>query len=142
MATDSELTKLRRARARVHRQLDKLETLLAGYHAKLADLNARIQVLAPELNLPPRRYKPNPHFARNELPRLALSIMREANGPLSTKEVCLRALAAKGVTLPDIRTLRLTRKRLAQTFADWGKRGIVEKVGAGKEGRRTLSAFK
>lgn len=56
---DSELTKLRRARSRVHRQLDKLEPLLAGYHAKLADLNARIQTLAPELNLPPRRYSPN-----------------------------------------------------------------------------------
>lgn len=138
MAVDSPLTKLRRARARVHRQLDKLEPMVQGYRDKLADITSWIQVLAPELNLPPRRYRPNPVFERQELPRLAMDIMREANGPLSVKEISIRALAVKGVTLPDIRTLKAVRKRLAQTMAIWGKRGLVVKVGTGKEGRRRL----
>jgi hypothetical protein len=42
----------------------------------LRDTEARILELAPELNLRMRRYLPNPIFARGELPRLALDIMR------------------------------------------------------------------
>jgi hypothetical protein len=73
---DSELTKLRRKRQRIHRQLDKLEPLLAGYHGMLRDTEARILELAPELNLRMRTYLPNPIFARGELRRLALDIVR------------------------------------------------------------------
>ena len=57
---------------------------------------AAIQRIAPELNLPPRRYRPNPYFKRGELPRLALDIMREAGEPLATRTIAARALAAKG----------------------------------------------
>ncbi|MCW3474417.1 hypothetical protein [Limobrevibacterium gyesilva] len=136
---DSELTKLRRARARVHANLRKLEPLIASYYAKAADLEARIQALAPELNLPPRRYAPNPVFARGELPRLAMSILRAAGKPLSTREVAVRALAAKGVTLPDRRTLKVTRLRLQNTFSAWQKRGLTVRVGSGREGKRGLA---
>jgi hypothetical protein len=52
---DSDLTKLRRARSRVHQQLNKLEPMVAGYRAKLANLEARILALDPQLWLPPRR---------------------------------------------------------------------------------------
>lgn len=40
--TNLELANLRRARTRVHHQINLLEPLLAGYRAKLADLEARI----------------------------------------------------------------------------------------------------
>jgi hypothetical protein len=43
---DSDLTKLRSARARVHRVLDRLEPMIAGYREKLDRLNAEIQALA------------------------------------------------------------------------------------------------
>ena len=39
---DSDLTKLRRHRIRVHRVLAKLEPLVEGYRAKLAWLEAEI----------------------------------------------------------------------------------------------------
>ena len=137
--TDSDLTKLRRARARVHFQLAKLEPLLAGYHAKLAEIEARIRDKAPELNLPPRRYQANPYFARGELPRLAIQIMREAGEPLSVREIAVRALARKGNTLPDRRAMKLTRLRLQQTFCEMGKRGLVVRVGKGRQGKRALA---
>ena len=136
---DSDLTKLRRARARVTMRIQQLEPQLAGYMAKLADLETRIHDLAPELNLPPRRYSPNPHFARGELPRLVMGIMRKEGGPLSTREISVRALAMKGVTLPDRRTLKLTRIRVGQMFADWSKKGMAGIVGRGKASRRVLS---
>jgi hypothetical protein len=122
--------------ARIHRQLDKLEPLLAGYQAKAADLEAQIQAIAPELNLPPRRYQANPHFARGELPRLAMNILRAAGEPVSVRTIAVRALAAKGVTLPDRRTMKRTRTRLGQIFIVWQKRGLTVKVGTGKQGGR------
>ena len=131
----SYLARLRRKRARLHIQLNKLEPIVAGYREKLAATEAAIQRIAPELNLPPRRYRPNPYFKRGELPRLALDIMREAGEPLATRTIAARALAAKGITLPTRSAMRRARQGLQQVFWAWQKRGIVASVG---EGRRTL----
>jgi hypothetical protein len=65
----------------IHWQLHKLEPMVAGYKAKLADIEARISAVAPDFRFPPRRHMPNPHFSRGELPRLVLDIMRETQGP-------------------------------------------------------------
>ena len=120
-------------------RIQQLEPQLAGYHAKLADLEARIAEIAPELNLPPRRYKANQTFARGELPRLAMDIMRAAGEPLATREIAVRALAAKGITLPDRHTTKLTRLRLQQMFCDWTAKGLMVRVGAGNAGKRGLT---
>lgn len=140
MPTDSPLMKLRRARGRIHFQLAKLEPLVAGYYAKLAEVEAAILAISPELNFPARFHKPNPHFAKGELPRVALDVLREAEGPLSVKEVAIRALVRKGVPHPHARELKQTRKRVGQIMVKWGARGLVEKVGEGKAGKRTLSS--
>ncbi len=63
---DTELANLRRRRCRIHANLAKLEPLVADYHAKLAQVEAAIMALDPQLWLPPRRYKRNPVFARQE----------------------------------------------------------------------------
>jgi len=39
-------------RIRIHRALHRLESLVAGYHAKLARVEARIKEIAPELRCP------------------------------------------------------------------------------------------
>ena len=139
---DPTITKLRRARARararVHRVLERLEPMVAGYREKLAGIEAEIQAIAPELTLPPRRYKPNPHFARGELPRIAMDILREEQGPIAVREIAIKALARKGITLPDRRTMKLTRLRLQQTFSVWAKRRLVVSVGTNKGRMRVL----
>jgi hypothetical protein len=68
---ESEVTKLRRARSRVHRNIEQHERLPAFYRAKLANLDGRVHDLAPELVLPVAHRKPNPVFARGQLTRLA-----------------------------------------------------------------------
>jgi hypothetical protein len=137
---DPPLQKLRAQRIRIHRQLDKLEPLLAGYRAKLAGVEARIQELAPELPLPTRHrtYQPNPYFDRGELPRVALAVLREAGGALPIRVIAVRALAAKGCHTPDRRIYRMTRVRLQQLFLRLDGRGITVKVGRGRETRRGL----
>lgn len=133
-----ELRNLREKRRYLHRQLDRWEPLLARLRANLAETEAAIRAVAPELKLPPRRYAPNPYFARGELPRLMFQILREAGGPVSVREIAVRALALKGVTEPDRQAMKLTRKRVQQAFARFGARGVVRSVGHGRDGKREL----
>jgi hypothetical protein len=132
------LGNLRRKRRYIHRQLDRLEPAVARLRESLAETDARIASVAPELNLAPRRYKPNPNFTRGELPRLVREIMREADLALSTAEIARRALAQKGFDLPGPGTMKRTRMRVGQLFAAWGKAGKVRKVGRKRGTRRTL----
>ena len=135
---DPPITNLRRARARVHRVLDRLEPLVAGYREKLARLEAEIKAIAPELDLPHRRREPNPDFARGELPRIAMDILRMAAGPMAVRDIATKALARKGITLPDRRTMKRTRLALQKVFAIWAKRGVVVGVGIGNGRKRML----
>lgn len=128
----------RRARSRCHLKLKQAEALVEGYRTKLADLEGRIQAIAPELRLPPRFYKPNPIFARGDIPPLALAIMREEGKPLPVAVIVRRMLAAKGMTLPDRGTFKLTKNRLHNVLLALDKRGVTVKVGAGKATRRGL----
>jgi hypothetical protein len=65
--------------------------------------------------------------------------MRGAGEPLPIRVIAAAALAAKGIKLPDRRTMRLTRLRLQQLFSTWGKRGLVVSVGSGKRTLRALA---
>ena len=135
---DSPLTKLRRARSRCHFALKQAERLAESYRDKLADLEARIQAIAPDLQLPSRLRKPNPIFARGELRRLAIDMLREADEPLSIRDMALGALKAKGVRFPDRRTMKATRVRLREAFAKLQGRGMARTVGSGRKTRRLL----
>ena len=64
--SDANLAKLRRARSRCHFALKQAEMLVESYAFKLADLEAQIRAIAPEMELPVRFRRPNPVFARTE----------------------------------------------------------------------------
>lgn len=136
---DTKLAKLRRARSRAHLALKQAEAQVAAYQAKLAALEARIQAIAPDLQLPVRFRERNPIFARGELPRLALGIMRDEGRPLPVAVITRRMLAAKGVTLPDRRTFKLTKNRLHNALLALDRRGVTVKVGRGNATRRGLA---
>ena len=125
------LGNLRRKRIRIHRQLDELEPLLAAYHITLAPVDAQIPALAPELPLPTRHrtYRPNPHFMRGELPRVALAILREAGEPLPIRVIAARALAQKDCRAPTRRIFKMTRVRLQQLFGRLERKGLTYSVG-------------
>jgi hypothetical protein len=134
---DTDVTKLRRVRSRAHFALKQAETLAQDYRIKLADLEARIQAIAPDLQLPARPRKPTPIFKRGELARLALTMLRTSDRPLAIREMALGALAAKGIRFPDRRTMRQT-VRLREVFAKLQDRGVARTVGTGKATRRAL----
>jgi len=135
---DSPLTKLRRARSRCHFALKQAERLAESYRDKLADLEARIQAIAPDLQLPPRLRKPNPIFERGELRRLAIDMLRVAGRPLAVREMAVGALKVKGIRFPDRRTMKATRVRVREIMGGLERRGLTRAVGTGNATRRML----
>jgi hypothetical protein len=135
---DTDVTKLRRARSRAHFALKRAETLVQDYRVKLVDLEARIQAIAPELQLPARPRKPNPIFKRGELARLALTMLRTSDRPLAIREMALGAVAAKRIRFPDRRTIGQTHVGLREVFAKLQDRAVARTVGTGKATRLAL----
>ena len=136
---NSPVTTLRRKRSRIHFQLAKHERMVALYREKLATIEAAIHEISPELDLPVRHRKPNPVFARGELPRLALTILREAGEPLAIREIAVRALARKGIALPGPTMRKDARRRLRMVFSLLNHRGVTRVVGEGNEAKRELA---
>ncbi len=136
----TQLGNLRRARSRVHMRIDQHERMLQGYRDKLASLEAEIHAIAPELALQPARRRSNPVFARGELTRFALDVLREEGAALPIRVIAVRVLAIKGHLLPEPRLRRTVRHRLRQMFVALDKRGVTVKVGDGNEAARAIAS--
>jgi hypothetical protein len=67
----------------------------------MLQVEAVMKMLEPGYNVRPvavRRRKPNPWFKRGTVIRSAVDVLRVAAKPLTTREIVLAVLAAKGVT--------------------------------------------
>lgn len=72
-------------------------------------VEAVLKMIKPGFDCRPiavRRRKPNPWFKRGTVFRAAIETMREAGQPLSTQDITLRMLAAKGVSSPSREAVR------------------------------------
>lgn len=72
-------------------------------------VEAVLRLLIPGYDVRPiavKRRKPNPWFKKGTVFRSALEVLRDAEGPLTTMEITLRMVAAKGVQNPDRQALR------------------------------------
>lgn len=118
--------------------MPKHERMVAIYREKLTSIEAQIHEISPELDLPHRFRKPNPHFARGELPRVVMDVMREAGKPLPVAVIAVRALARQGVMLPGPTLRRYMRKRVRECLGKMEKRGLVQTIGSGRATRRGL----
>ena len=136
---ETEITKLRRARIRCHKSLKQTEALLAGYQAKLAGIEAAIYAIAPEMDLPLRFRKANPIFARGEFSRFILDVLREAERPLTMREVAARILERKGVMVIDASLREYICHRLSCQLSVLGKRGLIRMVSVMDQWRWTLN---
>jgi hypothetical protein len=65
-----------------------------------------------------RRQKRNPWFKRGHMFRAAIDVLREAGGPLETRELAVRLLACQGVTEPTLAQIRNMTGALRPTLPD------------------------
>jgi hypothetical protein len=96
--------------------------------------------LDPETIKPKRRYRRNHYFARNELSRLCLGVLRAAaSEPLSTDDIAGRVIVAKGFDAGDAILRAAMRDQVGSTVKRLHCNGTVENIGAGRGSRWKLS---
>jgi hypothetical protein len=87
-----------------------------------------------------RVYRRNRYFARNELSRLCLGVLRTAAGELlSTNDIAGRVIAAKGFDRGDAILRAAIREQVGSTVKRLHREGAIENIGAGRASRWKLS---
>jgi hypothetical protein len=86
-----------------------------------------------------RAYRRNRYFARNELSRLCLGLLRGAAGELlSTDDIAGRVIAAKGFDAGDTILRAAIREQVGSTVKRLHRNGAIENIGAGRASRWQL----
>src|SRR6266478_4878404 len=117
--------------------IDQLQRQLDQYRADLTHIDGVLRVLAtdldPETIRPKRGYRRNRYFARNELSRLCLGVLRTAAGePLSTNDIAGRVIAAKGFDAGDAILRAAIRDQIGSIVKRLHRGDTIENVGAGR----------
>lgn len=104
-------------------EIDRLDALLRH-------VDATLKLFDPELDLrslPPKRFREeNRIFRQGESSRLALDVLREADGPLNTVEIAQRIAAKKNLDDSQIKSVRDT---ILDALRRAEKRGLLSHVG-------------
>jgi hypothetical protein len=124
--------------------IDQLQRQLDQYRADLTHIDGVLRVLAtdldPETIRPKRAYRRNRYFARNELSRLCLGVLRTAAGELlSTADIAGRVIAAKGFDTGDAILRAAIREQVGSTMKRLHHQEAIENAGAGRGSKWKLA---
>jgi hypothetical protein len=123
--------------------IDQLQRQLDQHRADLTHIDGALRVLAsdldPETIKPKRAYRRNRYFARNELSRLCLGVLRTAAGePLRTDDIAGRVIVTKGFDLSDNILRAAIRDQVGDILKRLHRCGDVQKIGTGRGMRWNL----
>jgi len=123
--------------------IDDMQRRLDQYRADLTHIDGTLRVLAtdldPETIRPKRVYRRNRYFARNELSRLCLGVLRTAAGELlSTDDIAGRVIAAKGFDAGDAMLHAAIRDQVGSIVKRLHRNGAIENIGSARTGRWKL----
>ena len=124
--------------------IDQMQRQLDQYRADLTHIDGVLRILAsdldPETIRPKRAYRRNRYFARNELSRLCLSVLRTAAGELlSTDDIAGRVIAAKVFDAGDAILRAASREQVGSTVKRLHRNGAIENIGAGRASKWKLA---
>jgi hypothetical protein len=124
--------------------IDELQRKLDQHRADLTHIDGVLRVLAsdldPETLRPKRIYRRNRYFARDELTRLCLGVLRTAAGELlSTDDIAGRVIATKGFEAGDAILRASIREQVGSTVKRLHREGTIESVGAGRASKWKLA---
>jgi hypothetical protein len=117
--------------------IDQLQRQLDQHRADLTHIDGVLRVLATDLDpstiRPKRVYRRNRYFARNELARLCLGVLRTAAAELlSTDDIAGRVIAAKSFDAEDAMLRTAIRAQVGSTIKRLHREGAIENIGAGR----------
>jgi hypothetical protein len=134
---------LRSKRAEISGHILELEKRVTRLRADLANIDAAIRILSPGAEpgtIPPKRaYKRTQYFARNELSRLALDILRKAQGPLAAREIAVAIMKAKGLRMGDDALCATVTDMLLVALRSNARRGTIVKTGVSRDARWSVT---
>jgi hypothetical protein len=124
--------------------IDELQRQLDQHRADLTHIDGVLRGLATDLNpetiKPKRVYRRNRYFARNELSRLCLGVLRTAAGELlSTDYIAGRVIAAKSFDAGDAILRAAIREQVGSTVKRLHRQGAIENSGAGRASKWKLA---
>jgi hypothetical protein len=125
--------------------IDQLQRQLDQYRADLVHIDGTLRVLAadldPETIRPKRAYRRNRYFARNELSRLCLGVLRTAAGELlSTDDIAVRVIITKGFDATDSMLRAAIRDQVGSIIKRLRRQAAIENIGAGRASKWKLAA--
>lgn len=127
--TDYVLTGLVKRRAQLAGEIERTHELLRKLIADLENLDATILQFDPSYQIEaikPKAFRPPKDWAnRGEMSRIALSILRQAAEPLTTRDIALQMLVERALDRNDVRLLRLMTKRVGVALRGQRDRGLV-----------------
>src|ERR1700745_1058360 len=137
MADSHVISALREKRAKVSGCIARLERQLDQHRADLSHIDGVLRLFQPDRDpeaiKPKRTYaKRTRYFARNELARLCMDALRDAQGLITTDEIAAQVIAAKGFEAADATLRAAIRDQLLAVLRAARKRGTVEQVGLGR----------
>jgi hypothetical protein len=126
--------------------IDELQRQLDQHRADLIHIDGVLRVLAidldPETIRPKRAYRRNRYFARNELSRLCLGVLRTAAGELlSTDDIAGRVIVAKGFDAGDAILRVAIREQVGSTVKRLHWQGTIQNVGAARASHDATDVF-
>jgi len=93
---------------------------------KVAEIETELRArgIEPALGVPPRRPR-LPLFRCNELPRLVLTVLREAKEPLHIRDITRAVLLRKRTDMTDPKLFLAVLKRVRDVLGMYRPRGLV-----------------
>jgi hypothetical protein len=124
--------------------IDELQRRLDQHRADLTHIDGTLRVLAtdldPEAIRPKRAYRRNRYFARNELSRLCLGVLRTAADKLlSTDDIAGRVIAAKRFDGGDAILRAAIREQVGSTVKRLHREGAIDNIGGGRASKWKLA---
>jgi hypothetical protein len=143
MADPHVISALREKRAIVSGLIEKLERKLEQHRADLTHIDGVLRLFQPDRDpeeiKPKRTYRRTRYFARNELARLCMGVLRDAPGLITTDEIAAQVIVAKGFDAADAALRKAVGEQALTMLRAFRKRGAIEQVGLGRGVRWKLA---
>jgi hypothetical protein len=144
MADPHIVSALREKRATVAGLIEKLERKIEQHRADLTHIDGVLRLFQPDRDpeeiRPKRTYaRRTRYFARNELPRLVLGALRQADGKhIATDEIAGQIIQEKGFDAADTVMRKAIGEQALPVLRSFRRRGTVEQTGLGRGTRWQL----
>lgn len=128
-------------RAEIAGQIAQTRATLRQLIIDLDHVDAAIRLFDPNYDVEgirPKTYPAGHVTYRGELVRVILSLLREASGPLTTKEVALHIMVERGQNTADDAMVKVMTRRAGALLRHYRERGSVRSIKDPKHGQFDL----